>query len=451
MNRLRRRATALAFRVRSHPLGSAARRASGRAATVVWRALPRPVRAGLNRLRVRPGLRPVSLDRCLLGDENGIEAARYAEISGDLLRPSTPIERWPHTLLLDAYRATGAEALTPEGLRESPYVVNGRRCIELTGHYFGATSEDELYEQARAYVAWALEGAPPTARPSASGPRSPVRVRRVRASDCFQVVDGHHRLATARSRGEVEAQVAVEWRPVWTPLQRVLRDMSWLEGQFELYQPVPAPELASRWVLVRRCTDRLAKMSAFLAARGLLPPATRTYLDVACAYGWFVAQMAALGYDARGVERDPRSRIVADHVYGLDPGVVSIGDCVSVLERTAPADVVSCLSLLHHFVLGRGACSPERLVELLDRAAGRVLFIDTGQAHESMLGPGLEEWDTDFVHEWLRRHTTFDEIVRLGPDEDGVGPFAGNYGRMLFACVRREPAVSRPGGGPGGS
>ena len=99
-------------------------------------------------------------------------------------------------------------------------------------------------------------------------------------------------------------------------------------------------------------------------------------------------------------------------------------------------DVVSCFSLLHHFVLGRGSVDEVELLRLLDRATGRVLFIDTGQGHEDWFRKSLSSWDADYVGEFLERHGTFDQVIDLGPDQDDVPPYEGNYGRHLFACVR---------------
>ena len=98
--------------------------------------------------------------------------------------------------------------------------------------------------------------------------------------------------------------------------------------------------------------------------------------------------------------------------------------------------MVSCFSLLHHFVLGRGSASAEELAGLLDATTAKVLFLDTGQEHEEWFRTTLAGWSAGHVERWLAANTTFREIVRLGPDEDAVGRYAGNYGRMLFACVR---------------
>lgn len=395
---------------------------------------PAPVKVAYDRLRVRPRPRWVPLDRLLLGDQGGVDAAAYSRLTGDLMRPSTPIHRWPRVELL-RMAASSPVPLARSRLRSTAYVRQALRCVEVTGHYFGLRSEEEILDATEAFLRW--DGGALHRRAGGSPPGRRPRVRAVRHSDCYQVVDGHHRLARALINGDERALVDVEWRRVLTPLQQLLLDMSWLQGRRELYQPVTAPELGQAWTLVRRCDDRLARMRSFLEGRHLLPPATSTYLDVASCYGWFVERMGRAGFDARGIERDPRGPTVGQHAYGLDPDRIAVGDCIPLLDALEDrVDVVSCFSLLHHFVLGRGTAPPERLIELLDRVTARVLFLDTGQAHEAWFADQLPEWDADHVRRWLERHTTFDAVVPLGPDDDRRPPFEANYGRMLFACVR---------------
>lgn len=398
---------------------------------------PQSVRRVGARLRRRPGLRTVALRDLLLGDEGGLPAGDYAVATDDLLRPSTTIDRWPHVRLLEEYRKEGGEVLASERLSQTEYVRNARRCHEVTGRYFSATDESEILEVARGFLNWADGGPAPVRGAEGTPVGAPVRVRPIRQSDCFQVIDGHHRLAIAYANGAFQADVSVDWRAVWTPLQNLLREMSWLEGRFELYQPLDFPELRRNWTLVRRCDDRLAKMIAFLDARGLRTGSTKTYLDVASCYGWFLGAMQHAGFEVRGIERDPSGRTLAAQVFGLDPAGIGVGDCVPLLQADDRRyDVVSCFSLLHHFVLGRGSTSAEALARMLDECTGQVLFLDTGQGHEQWFRSTLVGWDEDHIEDWLRSNTTFREVVRLGRDEDGVGAYAGNYGRMLFACVR---------------
>jgi ubiquinone/menaquinone biosynthesis C-methylase UbiE len=118
---------------------------------------------------------------------------------------------------------------------------------------------------------------------------------------------------------------------------------------------------------------------------------------------------------------------------------VTVSDAERFLAATDRTwDVVSCFSLLHHFALGRASIGPEELLHLLDRVTGRVLYLDTGQAHEAWFRESLPEWDTEYVRAYLSRHTTFDEVVDLGPDCDDVPPYQHNYGRHLFAAVRNS-------------
>jgi SAM-dependent methyltransferase len=206
--------------------------------------------------------------------------------------------------------------------------------------------------------------------------------------------------------------------------------MAWLRGSSELYQPVPLPEVVD-WPLVRRCDDRLAMMTSFLGdATGM------SYLDVASFFGWFVARMRERGYRAFGVELDPLAVEFGNLVYALPDHAVAVGDVVDYLEGPRAFDVISCFSLMHHFALGRGSVSAEELLDLIDRACERVLFFDTGQATERWFADLLPDWTPEFIGKWLLANSTFTRVHALGTDQDGVGRYAGNYGRTLFACTR---------------
>jgi hypothetical protein len=400
--------------------------------------LPTPVRVAASRVLLRrPWSLDVPVDRLLLGAQNarGYTAAQFAEQVGDLMWPSTPVAEGPHVALLRLADERG-DALTDAEILESPYGLMAAACIRAQGRYFTATDLAGVVTVARAFIA-RYQGKPSVFANGHSRPGAPILVAPIKGSDYYQVLDGHHRVALAIARGARSAKVTAKWFPVTTPLQDLLTTMSWLDGDRQLYQPLPGPELQMSWPTVRRCTDRLAKMTTFLAERGLLPPATTSYLDVASCYGWFVKEMAALGYAASGMERDPLAVPLGKAAYGLSEGDIQIGDCVELLQSAARSwDVVSCFSLLHHFALGRGAVSEKELIRLLDAATGKVLFFDTGQDHEAWFAESLRGWDTAAVAAFLREHTSFDEIIDLGPDEDAVPPHEQNYGRHLFACVR---------------
>ncbi|MBC9733454.1 class I SAM-dependent methyltransferase [Nocardioides marmotae] len=409
--------------------------------------MPPAVRRALSVAVWRQGAAKVPLSKILLGGQNGLPAAALAEATGDLLWGSRPVADGPHVALL---RAGLAGPLTDAEVLASSYADLARACIRLSGQYFGVTDDAGILRLARDFLA--LAAAPDAggsarpapdgpARPNQSEPGAPVLLAPVRDSDCYQVVDGHHRLAIEVVRGAVGIRAKVRRFAVTTPLQDVLDEMSWIGGERELYQPVDAPELRAGYRVVRRCTDRLAMMAPLLedvAAEADTAARPPTYLDVAACYGWFVDAVGRLGYDAEGIERDPAAPRVAAALHGTDPARMNVGDAVDFLAGGRQWDVVSCFSLLHHFVLGRGACPPEELVRLLDRATGRVLFLDTGQAHEQWFRDSLPAWDTERVRSFLAEHTTFDQIIDLGADQDAVPPYQDNYGRHLFACVRNR-------------
>lgn len=386
--------------------------------------------------RWHPGLREVPVAKLLLGGQNGMTAAEFATAMGDPLWPSRRVADGPHAGLLALAASNGG--LSDAQLLATPYARMARTCIRQTGRYFAAADAAGVVDQARDFLAGGTSGDGTPSGDLHSPPGQPVLVVPVAHSDCFQVLDGHHRVAQAAAAGETTVQVRVRRGEVTTPLQDLLRRMSWLEGGRQLYQPIASPELASQWPTVRCCVDRLEAMDAFLR-REIGPTLGGRYLDVASCYGWFVAQMGELGFDAEGMERDPLGATLGRLVYGVDPSQIRIGDAVDLLRSTRETwDVVSCFSLLHHFVLGRGSCDEVELVRLLDRATGRILFLDTGQEHERWFRSSLRGWNPDHIRAFLMEHTTFDQVLDLGPDRDAVGPYADNYGRHLFACVRTE-------------
>jgi hypothetical protein len=383
----------------------------------------------------------VSFDQLLRGGEAGMGARHYARIVGDPLLPSTPIAESPHCRLLLDYEAEGDALLEPGRVESTDYYLNAFRVIDAVGAYFDARSPDDIPRIMRRFVDQHLgrDGDPSESIPFASDPGSYPIVRPIAHSDCYEVVDGHHQLARAFVDGQRRVQVRVKGHPITTPVQDLLNDVLWQDGRRELYQPVDLPELHGM-PLVRQCSDRFALMQKFLSDRAVEPHGT-TYTDIGSSYGWFVAAMRDLGFDARGVERDPIAARVGEVVYGLDLDQVTRSEAVRWLRTAEPSDVVSCFSVLHHFVLGRGGgVSAEELIGLVDRCTRDILFFDTGQGHElwfrHTLGAEAGGWSPDHIEAWLREHTSFTHVERLGVDEDGIPPFEHQYGRTLFACTR---------------
>jgi hypothetical protein len=379
-------------------------------------------------------VRDIPVSNLLMGGEQGGTGSAFARLTGDLLRPSTPITRGPHVEFLRTYADIGDEIFRPERFAQTKYCANALRCIKVFGRYFGANTIDGLIERARRFARM-LDGEQVGGSSGHESPEGrPVRVRRIRFSDCYEVIDGNHRLAIAAFKGAEKYSCAIlPVEPLPTPIQQMVMDSSWTEGFCILYQPIDLPEFRG-WAIVRGCADRLEMMKAYLTEHGVLGG---SYLDVCSSYGWFVHQMSKQGFEARGVDRDAAAVAVGALVYGLDPSLVTVDDIVDFLSsKDQPYDVVSCFSILHHFALGKGSISPVDFIRLVDAVTGNVLFFDTGEAHEGWFKETLKEWTAEYIADWLREHTSFDSIQVLGTDQDGKGKHRGQYGRHLFACRR---------------
>ena len=397
------------------------------------------VRESSEGLALKLKLVPIPVHACLRGGDNGVTAATYSRMIGDPRFASRTISEWPHVKLLQQYDAIGEQLWEQDAFTKTAYYQNGALNIEIFGNYFDAVSPDQIQWGARRF-AYSYHDRDareyfPDIPDYQINPYEYITVRPVKDSAYFQVCEGHHRLAKAYMKGITTVPGLILRPAVTTPVQDILRDVLWLNGRQELYQPIDSPEVAG-WTLVRHCTDRQAKMMEFLRAEGLMPPVARSYLDVACSYGWFVSEMSKAGFQAEGVERDPIAITVGKVMYGLRPEQVHRSDAVTFLRASQQGyDITACLSLAHHFLLHRLNVSAEELLHLMDSATRRVMFFDMGEGREYP-GPKMEGWDADHIHRWLEANTTFTRIVRLGVDIDSVPPNRSNFGRMLFACVR---------------
>ena len=348
-----------------------------------------PCRAVSTALLRRPGRITVPLDQLLLGAQAGWTAREFAERTDDLLWPSTRLIDGPHVDLLRRTDPTDEEILA------SPYGRMARRCIDAGGRYFGASDDTRDHRRGAPFPAPATTTA--SGGPNRAAGSTPSWSRRSAAATTTRCSTATTASPARSCAGEIDARVVTKWMPVTTPLQDLLLRMSWLDGTKELYQPIHAPELEASWTTVRRCTDRLEKMRTLLAERGV----TGSYLDVASCYGWFVGgDGQGWASTPQGLERDPLAVPLGRAAYGLREGQIGTGDAVELLAYSDRVyDVVSCFSLLHHFVLGRGSVGPEALVKLLDRATGKVLFLDTGQENEAWFRTSLAGWNAGTIAE----------------------------------------------------
>ena len=386
----------------------------------------------------------VPIDALLVGTQAGRPLERWVEETEEYGRASLRLVDSPYVSFLREVRRDPSVLDDDALLKGTAYFAMARRCADHVGKWFGAREEAGILERVRAFgrMLPELSGERGPRLDALGGERlqgrtpegDPVRVFALRDSRCREMQDGHHRAALAVLAGRPDLDVRVCGEK-WSYLQGLVLQGVQTRGRKELYQPLPAPELDGAWPLVRRCSDRFAMMETFLHARGVRGAGRRS-LDLASSYGWFVRAFADLGFDAHGVERDEVAVRVGRVGLRLPPDRVRISSVERFLRSNVERyDVVLFLSILHHFVIGRESAPAVELIRHVDRACSGVLFFDTGEEHEAWMRDKLPGWTPDFIERWLREHTTFDEIVRLGQDQD-VLSFPGNYARTLFACVR---------------
>ncbi len=397
----------------------------------------------------------IDLATLLVGSQAGRPLERWIPESGEHGRASLRLADSPYVAFLRQVREDPRRLEDDAFLRGTAYFRMARTCAGTAGHWFGARADAGILERMRAFGRMLPELGGERAEQGALGGEAlegrtqrgdPVRAFELRSSKCHELQDGHHRTALALVEGRAAVDALIVGRK-WSYLQSLVLQGVQTRGRQELYQPLAAPEFDGEWSLVRRCADRFAMMEGFLRERGL-SGAGHSSLDLASSYGWFVRRFTDLGFDAHGVERDALAVRIGLAGYRLDPEKVRVASVERFLKRNQERfDVVLFLSILHHFVIGResadwfrrsGDAAARELIRHVDRACGRVLFFDTGEEHEDWMREKLPGWNPAFIERWLRENTTFDEIVPLGVDQD-VETFPGNYGRTLFACVRRQP------------
>ena len=390
-----------------------------------------------------PRTETIDLRRTFCYGEAGVEANMWAEITGDLSRASMPLAESSHVKFLEQYRETGDKIFSKKHFVESPYYKNAAQCVQIAGHYFGHRTIEGITGQARAYISLyermlqgELSEVGYTFSEGHSAPQSLPVVRETLTPNTFQINDGMHRLAIRWIMGQRRTKAEILSPIMPTALQYLAAKVGRVQSRRGLYQPIDGPEFDSSWKRHRRCHDRLEKMLGFLST-GNNNVADLSVVDLGCSYGWFVAEFLKRGADAVGVDINHAALKIGQIAYGLPAGQIVKNNLLSFLDNQHRTyDVVLLLSVLHHFALRPDFGSPEAVLNRVDAATGSVLFIDTGQAHEERYRNTLPQWNQDFIVNFVKQHTSFDRVIPLGVDSDGVGLLKHNFGRMLFACVR---------------
>jgi hypothetical protein len=328
----------------------------------------------------------VPVGRLLLGLQNQVRADDFAAELGDPMWPSTPVARGPHAQLLRLADETAE--LSDEAILSSPYADFARVCIRLRGFYFNATDDAGIVLVARNFIARhrgevvaALGG-----HQSAAG--SPIRVAPIRWSDAYQVLDGHHRVASAIVAGTDSLPARVKWIPVTTPLQRLLLRGS--PGGRRLSQPLPAPELES-WAVEEggaALAGRARRTVGIIVGHAGRAGGAFSALDLASGYGAPVAEMVAAGVACKGVEPDPDRVAVGRVALGLPDDRLHVAEPTHFLAAANRTwEVVTCFDPERLATMVEAS----RLVHLLEARAERAVVLDGRTAAGTAAALSLSE------------------------------------------------------------
>src|SRR5262249_25198179 len=198
---------------------------------------------GLYRLCPNLFSRKLKLNKLLVGGANRYSAATHARLTGDLLRPSTPVAASAHAEFLRAYREVGDAVFRSERFELTAYYRWARECLNLYGRYFSHTAVQDIVHKAKSFARM-FDGERLNVQDrheSCAG--AAVEVRRIKFSDCYEIVDGHHRLSLAVVQGLREYPCSVlPTEGALTPMQELVMDCEWMFGKRSLCQPISMPE-----------------------------------------------------------------------------------------------------------------------------------------------------------------------------------------------------------------
>ena len=388
----------------------------------------------MNTKKSRPAIiKEISINKLLWGGDFGFDANKYSKLSGNILRSSTMIKDTPHVQLLLEFIEKGESLFRKENYEKSAYYKNALFGINKFGNYFNITDEEKIIFQIERFINHYKKIPAPRIRQQSGDDTIPI-VSRNAFSDCYEVRDGHHRLAIdfVNQKKTVKCQI-VDGKSI-TVLQELVVGNSWTKNELLLYQPINLPEF-DKFTLVRKCHDRLSLIQSFLSERTLT---SGNYVDLACSFGYFVSKMNDFGLHAEGVDSDQNSLKIAHHYFGVPINNLHNSSLEDFLESDNEYDIVSALSIFHHYIGGFRECRypAELLFSKISKATKKVLFFDMGQNHEQWFKTPLREWDNDRIIKFLKENGEFIEILPLGTDTDNVGIYSNNYGRTLFACVK---------------
>jgi SAM-dependent methyltransferase len=185
----------------------------------------------------------------------------------------------------------------------------------------------------------------------------------------------------------------------------------------------------SRLASTRECRDRLGLIVNHLPQRSC------NVLDIGSNTGYYLFELARLGYFCHGIDSDPELVCYASLMaYLTECSGVSceVGKLdLAFIERMPSYDVILCLSVMHHIILAEGMEIADSILQQLVTKTNEVLFFEMGQSNEidadwSGRLPRMEPDPETWISQWLVK-SGFRYVKTIGTSHTTVS-------RFLFAA-----------------
>jgi hypothetical protein len=197
------------------------------------------------------------------------------------------------------------------------------------------------------------------------------------------------------------------------------------------YQPLPRDFTGLGPILApaRACVDRLSFI------KDHIPEQSRNVLDIGSNAGYYLFELAKLGYICHGLESDPdlvHYTALASYLQKAKGVSCEWGKLdLPYIERMPCYDVILCLSVMHHIILAEGMDFAEEVGRGLVEKTKHVMFYEMGQSNEidadwSARLPRMEPAPEVWISQWLKR-CGFARVKTIGTSTVSVP-------RFLFAA-----------------
>jgi len=364
-----------------------------------WQKLKRFV--SLNRIEEVP------LSCLLIGQQRGISIGKWVENTGEYSRVSTLLIDSPYTDFLRQVDSDQSILQDNDRLKNTPYYLMAEVCLQYTGNFMGKSMEQDILQWMREFYAFYTSLRSGTSYRSEvflddghSGAEEPVQAFKIRDSEYYEIIDGHHRCAIACMSGRetIPVEIAGEMHSY---LQSLIIKSTGSPGQ-PMPQPVDAPEVKD-WPVREDCRKWVAQKLRFLNDHSLPAPGD-TYLEIPCSYGYSLRFFKQQGLRVFGVDPDKNGLQIAKSVHGIEEDECRRENTLAYLD--GPAGKFSIVSF--NSVIAPADESTPVLLKKLDGITERVLFL----RYDVPATAGRDAWE-EKIRNLIREQTAFRKTIFL--------------------------------------